>query len=221
MCWMHINCRETGAWAAPARPSGTGENRGGPSGFDSYRAAHSLMASVWKHPNSPFWTACFTNETGKQVKRSTKTEDRELALQMAESFEAAARQARGAELTRTAAVKLLNDLLERTQGEGLDARSTRRYFTDHLASLEARGTKDSTLKRYRPIFESFLAHLGESRASARLASVTAQEVAAYHAAELKAGKTPGAAAYALKVLHGVFEDARHQAVISANPVCAL
>ena len=176
------------------------------------------MASVWKHPNSPYWTACFTNEMGKQVKRSTKLEDRELALQMAEAYEAAAKQARGAELTRSAAVKLLNDLLERTQGEGLDARSIRRYFTDYLASLEARGTKESTLKRYRPIFESFLTHLGESHASARLASVTAQEVAAYQAVELKAGKTAGAAAYALKVLHGVFEDARRQAVIAANPV---
>ena len=176
------------------------------------------MASVWKHPNSPFWTACFTNEMGKQVKRSTKLEDREQALLAAVAFESAAKQARGAELTRTAAVKLLNDLLERTQGEGLDARTTRRFFTDYLSSLEARGTKDSTLKRYRPIFEGFLTHLGESRASARLASVSAQEVSAYHAAELKAGKTPGAAAYALKVLHGVFEAARRQAVIVANPV---
>ncbi|OYW71168.1 MAG: hypothetical protein B7Z37_28500 [Verrucomicrobia bacterium 12-59-8] len=97
------------------------------------------MASVWKHPKSPFWTACFTDETGKQSKRSTKLEDRKLAMKAAEAFEEAAKKAKGAELTRAAAVKMLNDLMERTHGEGLDTRSTREHFTDYVTSLEARG----------------------------------------------------------------------------------
>ena len=62
------------------------------------------MASLWKHPNSPFWTACFTDENGRQVKKSTKLEDRRLAMKAAEAFEEAAKKARGAELTRAAAV---------------------------------------------------------------------------------------------------------------------
>lgn len=179
------------------------------------------MASVWKHPKSPFWTACFTDETGKQAKRSTKLEDRKLALKAAEAFEEAAKKARGAELTRAAAVKMLNDLMERTHGEGLDTRSTREHFTDYVASLEARGTKDGTLKRYRPIFDGFLAHLGDARSNARIASVSAQEVESFRDAERKAGKTPGTADFALKVLNGVFEDARRKAVILANPVQAV
>lgn len=179
------------------------------------------MASVWKHPNSPFWTACFTNEAGRQVKRSTKLEDRKLAMKAAETFEEAAKKGRAAELTRAAAVKMLNELMERTHGEGLDTRSTREHFADYLSSLEARGTKDGTLKRYRPIFDGFLAHLGEARANARIASVAAQEVESFRDAELKAGKTPGTAGFALKVLNGVFEDARRKAVILANPVQAV
>lgn len=176
------------------------------------------MASLWKHPNSPFWTACFTDETGRQVKKSTKLEDRRLAMKAAEAFEEAAKKARAAELTRAAAVKMLNELMERTHGEGLDTRSTRQHFADYQASLATRSTKEGTLKRYRPIFGGFLAHLGEARANARLASVSAQEIEAFRDAELRAGKTAATAAFGLKVLNGVFEDARRKAVILHNPV---
>ena len=85
---------------------------GGHSYFYSYFFRCLIMASLWKHPNSPFWTACFTDEAGKQVKRSTKLEDRKLAMKAAETFEEAAKKARSAELTRAAAVKMLNELME-------------------------------------------------------------------------------------------------------------
>ena len=179
------------------------------------------MASLWKHPNSPFWTACFTDETGKQVKRSTKLSDRKKAMKAAEAFEDAAKMARSAELTRAAAVKMLNELMERTHGDGLDTRSTRQHIADYQASLKARGTKEGTLKRYSPIFDGFLAHLGDARSNARLASVSAQELESFRNAELKAGKTSGTADFALKVLNGVFEDARRKAIILHNPVQAV
>lgn len=176
------------------------------------------MASIWKHPNSPYWTACFTDESGRRSKRSTKQTDRRLALKAAEAFEEAAKKARAVELTRAAAVKVLNDLMERTHGEGLDTRSARQHFADYLAGLQARGTKEASLKRYKPIFEGFLAHLGEARANARLASVSSQEIESFSHAEMKAGKTAATAGFALKVLNAVFEDARRKAAILHNPV---
>ena len=179
------------------------------------------MASLWQHPNSPFFTACFTDETGKQVKRSTKLSDRKKAMKAAEAFEDAAKLARGSELTRAAAVKMLNELMERTHGEGLDSRSTRQHIADYQASLLARGTKEGTLKRYSPIFDGFLAHLGDARSNARLASVSSQELESFRNAEVKAGKTSGTADFALKVLNGVFEDARRKAIILHNPVQAV
>lgn len=179
------------------------------------------MASLWKHPNSSFWTACYTDETGKQVKRSTKLSDRKKAMKAAEAFEDTAKMARSAELTRAAATKIVNEFMERTHGEGLDNRSTRQHIADYQASLKARGTKEGTLKRYSPIFDGFLAHLGNARANARLASVSAHELESFRNAELKAGKTSGTADFALKVLNGVFEDARRKAIILHNPVQAV
>lgn len=162
--------------------------------------------------------ACWTAEDGRRVKRTTKQKDRRLAQKAAEAFESAAKKASVSELTRAAAVKVLNDLMERTHGEGLDNRSTREHFTDYLAGLEARGTKEASLKRYKPIFDGFLAHLGEARANARLASVSSLEIEAFSNAEMMAGKTAATAVFALKVLNGVFEDARRKAVILHNPV---
>jgi hypothetical protein len=61
------------------------------------------MASLWKHPNSSFWTACFTDEKGKQRKKSTKQKDIKAARKVAEGYEEACRKARVCELTRAAA----------------------------------------------------------------------------------------------------------------------
>jgi integrase len=173
------------------------------------------MASIWKHPNSSFWTACYTDETGKQRKRSTKQKDVKSAKKVAEGYEEACRKSRVHELTRATATHMINDLMERTHGEGLDLSSTSEYLTSYLAGLQ---TKTATLKRYRPIFDGFLAHLGEDRAKARLASVTSQEVESFRAAELESGKTPATANFAIKVLNGAFEKARRDAVILHNPV---
>ena len=58
------------------------------------------MASLWKHPKSRFWTACYTNSEGRQVKRSTKLTDRRKALKVAQEFEELERQAKEGGVTR-------------------------------------------------------------------------------------------------------------------------
>jgi integrase len=68
------------------------------------------------------------------------------------------------------------------------------------------------------MFDGFLAQLGDARANARLASVSSQEIEGFRDTELRAGKTAATAAFGLKVLNGVFEDARRKAVILHNPV---
>ena len=41
------------------------------------------MASITKREKSKYWIACFTNRDGRQLKRSTKTTDRNQAMQIA------------------------------------------------------------------------------------------------------------------------------------------
>src|SRR5262249_11121100 len=53
------------------------------------------MGSLWKHPNSPFWSACFTvrpsNLPPQRWKRSLRTNDRKLARQIADTLDDAGR----------------------------------------------------------------------------------------------------------------------------------
>jgi hypothetical protein len=52
------------------------------------------VASVWKHPESQYWTACFRDQNGRQRRISTKETNNKKALKIAEEFERAAKTKR-------------------------------------------------------------------------------------------------------------------------------
>lgn len=71
------------------------------------------MASVWKHPNSRYWSACYYDADGRRLKRSTKQTDRRKALRVAEALEAAYRDRIAAGTAR----KLINYAVEEITGQ--------------------------------------------------------------------------------------------------------
>ena len=77
------------------------------------------MASIWRHPNSRFWTACFTDSTGRQRKRSTKQTDRQKAQTVALELERAEASAKASLITEAQCRKLLSEILERTTGDSI------------------------------------------------------------------------------------------------------
>ena len=66
------------------------------------------MASLWKHPESKYWVACYTDRDGKQVKRSTKQTKRKEALTIALELERVEQQARRGTVTTLQIQKVLN-----------------------------------------------------------------------------------------------------------------
>gem|GEM_PF-6497257 len=52
------------------------------------------MASVIKRKESKFWTACYTSHDGRKLKRSTKSTDKNQALEIAIDFERVEKQAK-------------------------------------------------------------------------------------------------------------------------------
>lgn len=91
------------------------------------------MASIWQHPNSKFWTACYTNKDGKQVKRSTKQTKRAKALAVALEFERVEQQARRGTVSTLQIQKVFNDLAEKTTGDSILTPSVAQYLKDWLA----------------------------------------------------------------------------------------
>lgn len=62
-------------------------------------------ASIIKRKKSRYWIACFTDRDGRQSKRSTKTNDRNQAMEIALELERVERQARQGVLTTTQGVE--------------------------------------------------------------------------------------------------------------------
>ncbi|MEO7699610.1 MAG: tyrosine-type recombinase/integrase [Opitutus sp.] len=160
------------------------------------------MSSVWKHPKSQFWTACFTDENGRQLKRSTKLTDRAKAMSMAQKFEAAYKM----KLTEAQARKVVSDIYEQIHGEQLYHSTTRKFFTDWMANKKSE-TSPGTHKRYQNAVDKMLVFLGD-RADRDVAYIHKRDLTALRdktALDLSAST----ANTDLKILRVAF----HQAVI--------
>lgn len=102
------------------------------------------MASLWKHPQSRYWVACFTDHTGKQRKKSTKETNKKEALKHAERLESAYRKAR----TSSQMQKCLMEAHKEITGEDIAQVSFATYREQWLAGKKAEGCADATLKFY-------------------------------------------------------------------------
>ena len=132
-----------------------------------------------------------------------------------------------ADITKTIATqeltkRLLDNLLKNTIGEDLKGENFQKFCADWLSGKRGGGaTSLSTLKRYKPILEGFLAHLPEKRRRASIASITVAEIEGFRNSEIQVGKTAGTANFGVKVLRGVFSTARRQGIIPTNPAEAV
>ena len=148
--------------------------------------------------------------------RSTKQTDSRKAIEVARKWEKAARLAANSELTQSASIRLLDELMEVTIGEHLEVQSVEDYIEQWLRSKKATGTSSGTLSRYEPVLEGFLQSLSEKRRRTSVASITALEVERFRNSELEGGKTPGTANFAVKVLRAVFNTARRRGLCPAR-----
>jgi integrase len=172
------------------------------------------MASVWRHPKSQYWTACFTDENGRQRKRSTKLTDRAKATGMAQKFEAAYKM----KLTEAQARKVVSDIYEQIHGEQLFHATTRKFFTDWLAGKKNELSSGSH-KRYENAVDKLLAFLAE-RADRDIAYVHKRDLTELRdktAADLSAST----ANTDLKILRTAFRQAVIDGLRLDNPAAAV
>ena len=177
------------------------------------------MASVVKRKNSRFWTACFTSRDGRQLKRSTKTTDKNQAIEIAIELERVERRARQGELTATQLKKVLNEVSEKVTGDTLIAPSTETYLNEWVEGVRARATP-ATAERYQHTVRLFVEHLGE-KAQLPITLITPRDAEGFLNARLKAGVAPKTAIVDLKTINIAFRRAENYGVILKNPVAAV
>jgi integrase len=167
------------------------------------------MASVWKHPKSPFWTACYTLPDGRRVKQTTKIGNRTKALQAANILESEARPG----LSEKHARDLASRLFELLGGQRF-AGKTVKAFVEEWAGRKEREVAASTARKYRDSANHFVKFLGP-RALADISSITSAEVAAFRdhlAGRLSLGTANGN----LKIIRVAFADALRSKLVSVN-----
>jgi len=177
------------------------------------------MASIVRRENSKFWTACFTNRDGRQLKRSTKTTDKRQALQIALELERVETQASAGAITTVQLRKVLNDVSEKITGDSLIAPTVEDYFKDWLKSIAARN-RAATIERYGKTTRLFLSGLN-GRAQKPITGIMPKDIENFLTARLETGVAPQTAIIDLKTLNTAFRRAEAYGIILKNPVAAV
>lgn len=177
------------------------------------------MASLWKHPASSFWTACYTDREGRQMKRSTKHTDKRKAMLIAVEWERLETQARRSGVSTRQMQKVLNDMLEKTNEETIVTPTTEKYLREWLTAIETKNSK-GTHERYKHTVDLFLKHIG-SVARSPITSISSSHIESFLTARLKDGVAPKTAAVDIKTLNVGFNRAERYSVILKNPVTAV
>jgi integrase len=169
------------------------------------------MASLWKHPESKYWTACFRDSSGKQRRVSTKETDRKKALRIAEEYEKGVRTKRTLRQTQRALFRLHEEI----SGEPVSQKSLRTYATEWLAA-KAPEIDVRTYDSYSSGLTQLLGYLGP-RADAPIGDLTKAEFVAYRNS-LSATVSATTTNNHLALVKMLFKSARRDIVCSDNPV---
>ena len=186
------------------------------------------MSSLWKQQRSKFWTACFTVYVGdqpRQFKKTTATNDKELAKVVAAELEKAGEGKRSSDQVKTfikgiedfraqrAARRAFDDVLRMTMGAGLESRSTRTFVEGWLERTHGE-VAASTWVRYKSVANGFLVALG-SKADHDIATIQQQDIARFRDEEAKRVK-PVTANVSLKVVRIMFGAAESARLVTHN-----
>jgi integrase len=173
-----------------------------------------VMASLRKHPRSPFYFACYTLPDGRRTQRTTGTADKRKALCIALKYEDAAREAGAGRFIESRARRVIADIYALANTEVLPNSTTRAFFKAWLdrKSLEA---DDATHQRYTGIINQFLENIGH-KSYADIKKITPTDVAGFRDAAAKR-LAISSANLMLKVLRSAFAAARREGLMDDNP----
>lgn len=169
------------------------------------------MASVWKHPKSRYWTACYYHSDGRRLKRSTKQTDRRKALRVAEALEASYRQ----RISEGTARKLINYALEELTGQPSASMSLKNH-ADTFLLLKQQTVKPNSISKYRQSVESFLSWMGPSRILAELSFISRNDIEAWKSTLITRLATSTANSY-LRIIKEMFTDAEKRGYLNDSP----
>ena len=177
------------------------------------------MASLCQRKKSRFWVACYTDRTGRQIKRSTKTTNKAAALKMALELERVEHMAREGRASAFQFQHIISEVTKEVTGESLPSPSVKDYFNDWLDGIK-RKNSPTTVERYANSVRLFLEGLGPA-ATQPLRILTPQHIEQFLRRRLDAGVAPKTAIVDVKALSCALRRAENFQLIHKNPVPAV
>jgi integrase len=171
------------------------------------------MASVRKHPRSPYWHACFALPDGRYTQRSTGTADKRDAQRIAIKFEDASREAARGRLIESRARKTIADIFSLANSNKLPSQTVNAFFDGWLKRKELEAS-DGTFEKYSGVVNQFKESLG-GKVERDISSITAADVATFRDS-LAQKLSTGTVNIALKIIRAAFAQARKDGLIDVN-----
>lgn len=168
------------------------------------------MASLRRHPASPFWIACFSLPDSRRTQRSTKQTDRRKAERIANQWEDASRQ----NASTLQARRVLSDIHKVIHGEALATKTVQAHFDEWIATVKTIAAP-ATATAYAQVARDFLASLGD-RAKRELHQLTPSDISRYRAQSLER-ISPTTANKQVKILRVCLGQAVKLGLIDSNP----
>jgi integrase len=172
------------------------------------------MASIHRRPRSPYWWGAFRQD-GKLVFRSTKAEDRSIALRIVDEWEQCARAAEAGTLVEDQSRKVLNSIMARVNAGTIQKGPTIEAFLKDWHRSRAAARSDSTGERYKFTVDAFIGSIGD-RAKRPLAGITPGDIQKFVDHRLKDGVSPTTARMDAKIIRTALNTARRQGLITTN-----
>lgn len=169
------------------------------------------MASLRTAPGSPYWLACFRRHDGRQTTRSTKLRATQAnyrrAMDMAEAWEDAYKEARTARHFRKVLESIETEVLTADQSPALGA------YVDRWLAERVKTVSPGTAGMYRSKAMGLIDALGASR---RVSSITRADMLGWRDALLERVTAQTAGDY-LSVARAIFADAITDGLLAENP----
>ena len=182
------------------------------------------MPIVHRQPGRPYWFCAFSiwnpeSLTSRRVFRSTKTSDKNQALEICRAWHKAALKARSGKLSVDAAREVIaqgvSDVFTAANVESLPSASIKAWC-ETWTEAKAIETEESTHARYKRVIERFTGFLGEGKSKRDLSTLQANDVAGFRDREAKE-LSRSTANLGVKVLRICLGEAVRQGLLAANP----
>ena len=172
------------------------------------------MSFLFKNTNSQNWLAGFRDAEGKRRNRSTGLlaieRNRRKAQQIADEYEAAARNKRTAQHVR----RVIASLHREITGEDMPVVTMQKHVEQWLLSKQT-SVAGKTSDFYKGACEKFMIFLGE-RKDCEISEITREELERFRD-EMTQRLAPKTVNHCVKVLRMLFRDARDRAILVDDP----